>query len=294
MTASLNPYISQFGEEFDAEKSSKYRMAIQYALGGLSFALLDATTQTLVALECFQSDLLANSNDLFRTLERALEDKGLNNKDFQSVVSLIDNRYCALIPDSLFNETDQTKYLDFAFQIPEGYAIASEPLALAQCHSVYAYMKALQDKVLGKWPNVCITHSSSVFVNSIMQNHDHDSVFVNVRNRDFDMLVKKDGKLHFFNNFKFNTKEDFAYFLLFALEQNGFSGQDTTAVFSGLIRPASDIIDLCGRYVRNICFAEDSHTLQVSKALKEVPFQYYYTLYQVLGHETLRHETRDQ
>ena len=41
MTASLNPYISQFGEEFDAEKSSQYKMTIQCALGGLSFALLD-------------------------------------------------------------------------------------------------------------------------------------------------------------------------------------------------------------------------------------------------------------
>jgi hypothetical protein len=282
MTASLNPYISQFGEEFDVEKSLQYRLAIQCSLGGLSFALLDNTIQTLVALECFQSDLLADSSDLFRTLERAMESKGLNNRGFQSVTCLIDNRYCALVPDSLFNETDQAKYLDFTFQIPEGYAIASEPLASAQCHNVYACMKALQDKVLNKWPSAHITHSSSVFVNSIIQNPDRDGVFINVRNRDFDMLVKKDGKLHFFNNFKFNTKEDFAYFLLYALEQNGFSGQDTTAVFSGLIRPASDIIDLCGRYVRNIGFVEDLHTLRVSKALNEVPFQYYYTLYQAL------------
>ena len=282
MTASWNPYISQFNEEFDAEKSSQYRLAIQCSLGGLSYALLDTTTKTLIALECFQSDLLADSSDLFRTLERALESKGLNNKDFQSITCLVDNRYCALIPDSLFNEPDQAKYLDFTFQIPEGYAIASEFLASAQCHNVYACMKALQDKVLNKWPSTHITHSSSVFVNSIMQNPDRNGVFINVRNRDFDLLIKKDGKLSFFNNFKFNTKEDFAYFLLFAMEQNNVSGQDAMACFSGLIRPASDIIDLCGRYVRNIGFVEDPHTLRVSKALNEMPFQYYYTLYQAL------------
>ena len=51
MTASLNPYISQFGETFDAEKSSQYRMAIQCTLGGLSFALLYTVTQTIVGLE---------------------------------------------------------------------------------------------------------------------------------------------------------------------------------------------------------------------------------------------------
>ena len=50
MTASLNPYISQFGETFDAEKSSQYRLAIQCTLGGLSFALLDTKTENLVGL----------------------------------------------------------------------------------------------------------------------------------------------------------------------------------------------------------------------------------------------------
>ena len=81
---------------------------------------------------------------------------------------------------------------------------------------------------------------------------------------------------------KFNTKEDFAYFLLFAMEQNGVSGQDTPVSFSGLIRPASDIIDLCGRYVKDLRFVEDPHALQMSKPFEKVPFQYYFILYQAL------------
>ena len=282
MTASLNPYISQFGEEFDAEKSSQYKMTIQCALGGLSFALLDTTTQRLIALECYQSELLADSDDLFRTLERALESKGLNNKAFQSVICIIDNRYCTLVPESLFNKDNQASYLDFGFQIPEGYSIVSERLESTQCHNVFAYLKALQDKVLSKWGNASIIHSSSVFINSMMQNAENNGVYVNVRNRDFDMLIKKDGKLLFFNNFRFNTKEDFAYFLLFAMEQNGVSGQEMPVSFSGLIRPASDIIDLCGRYVKDLRFMEDPHIFQLSKPLDKVPFQYYFILYQSL------------
>ena len=282
MTASLNPYISQFGEEFDAEKSSQYRMAIQFALGGLSFALLDASKQNLVGLEFYQTELLTDSNDLFRTLERSLESKGLNNKDFQSVTCLIDNRFCAIVPEPLFNKADQTKYLDFGFQLPEGYTIVSESLASEQCHIVFAFPKALQDMILTKWKGAKITHSSSIFINSMMKNDIQSGVFIQVRNRDFDMLIKKDGKLFFFNNFKFNTKEDFAYFLLFAMEQNHCSGQETPVCFSGLIRPASEIIDLCGRYIKDIRFVEDPHSLHVSKALEEVPYQYYFTHYQAL------------
>ncbi len=286
MAASLNPYISQFGGEFDAEKSSQYRMAIQFSLGGLSYALLDNDTHTLVALECYQSDLLADSGDLFRALERAFESKGLNNRPFLSVTCLVSNRLCTLVPEPLFDEADQAKLLDFGFQIPDGYIAASERIASVPCFNVYAWPKALRDMVAAKWNEAQTTHSCSVFIDSAMQNETAAGVFVNVNNRDFDMMAKKDGKLLFFNNFKFVTKEDFAYFLLFAMEQNGLSGHDTPVCFSGLIRPASDIIDLCGRYVKDICFIDDPHRLKVSKALNEVPFQYYYTLYQSFGHET--------
>ena len=114
----------------------------------------------------------------------------------------------------------------------------------------------------------------------LLKNDIETGVFVQVRNRDFDMMIKKDGKLFFFNNFKFNTKEDFAYFLLYAMEQNGCSGQNTPVCFSGLIRPASDIIDLCGRYVKDIRFVENPQ--QTSKVSEVVPYQYYFTLYQTL------------
>ena len=283
MSASLNPYITKFGEEFDAGKSSQYRLTIQFALGGLSYALLDSATQTMLAVECYQSDLLADSDDLFRTLERALEAKGLNNKEFLSVSCLIDERISTLVPDALFNEADKSKYLEFAFLVPGNYAVQSVKLKTVPCHNVFAWPKALRDKVSAKWKEADITHSSALFVDSVMYvEGQKPTVFVNVRNRDFDMVVVKDGQLSFFNNFRFNTKDDFAYFLLLAMEQNGLSGQDTPVCFSGLIRPASEIFDLCGRYVRDIRFVEDPNALHVSPALEEVPFQYYFIHYQAL------------
>ena len=192
----------------------------------------------------------------------------ITHKIFQSVTCLVDNRICVLVPELLFNKADQTKYLEFSHQIQEGYTIVSEPLASAQCHLVFAMPKALQDKVLAQWETAKITHSSGVFIESAMQNPEKHDVFVNIRSRDFDMVVKKEDKLHFFNNFKYNTKEDFAYFLLFAMEQNGCSGQDTSVCCSGLIRPDSEIIDLCGRYVKDIRFVENSHYFIHYQALR--------------------------
>lgn len=283
MAASLNPYISKFDEVFSAEQSSQYKMTIQFALDGLSFAILDTESQRLIALEYYQSDLLTDSNELFHLLEKALESKGINNKVFHSVTCIIDERTNLLVPEILHDNEANEKWLNFSFHLPDGYTQASERLEALKAYNAYAYPAALHNKIIGKWKNAHITHSSSVFINSVVNLAESNaSVFVNFRNRDFDMLIQKEGRLQFFNNFKFNTKDDCVYFLLFSMEQNGLSGHNTPVYFSGLIRPASEIIDLCGRYVKDIKFVEDPCVLKVSEALEEVPFQYYFIHYQAL------------
>lgn len=268
MSASLTPNTSKFDKEFDAGKSSQYRLTIQFTLGGLSYALLDTENHRHIALESYQSELLANSNDLFRTLERSLESKGLNNKTFHSVACIVDNRINTLVPVSLYNETEQNQYLDFTHQRSNLQTVQSDRLDVAGCYNVYAWSNDLKDKILSKWKQAEIVHSSSVFINIVMENPESHGVFVNVRNTDFDMIIKKDGKLQFFNNFKFNTKDDFAYFLLFAMEQNGLSGQDTTVTFSGQILPSSESIELCKHYVREMHFVEDPYYFIHYQALR--------------------------
>ena len=278
MPTSLNPYIAKFDTDFDAEKSMQYRLTIQLALGGLSFALFDSTDNRMVGLECYQSDLITDSDDLFRTLERALDTKGLTNKPFHAVTCLIDERNYTLVPEELYRPDNNDKLLNFSFNVPKDSAIGTDRLKQHKAVNVYAYPATWQTKIKAKWPNAQVIHSSSVFLKSLPRS-EQPTVYVNVRNRDFDMAIMKN-KLLFFNNFRFNTKDDFAYFLLFAMEQCGLSGQDTPVVLSGLIQPSSEIVDLCGRYVKDIRFIEKTQDISVSGALDEVPFQYCYIHYQ--------------
>ena len=279
----MNPYISKFDADFDAGKSSQYRMAIQFSLGGLSYALLDTESRTLVGLECYQLDPMADSVEVFQFLERILEHKGLNDKRFQFVTCLIDDRVCTLVPTVLFEEKDVQSYLDFSFQLTNEQIILTDALTMEKCVNVFAISKTLLAKIRLKWPEAQLHHTSRVFIDSSMKYApEGKAAFVNVRSRDFDMVIVNNGHLMFFNNFKFNTKADFAYFLLFAIEQNGFSGTELPVCFSGLIQNSSEIVELCSRYIKHLLFVEDQHELQVNPALEEVPYQYYYIHYQAL------------
>ena len=280
MPTSLNPYIAKFDTDFDAEKSMQYRLTIQLALGGFSFALFDSTDNRMVGLECYQADLLTDNDDLFRALERALDAKGLTNKPFHSAICLIDERTCTLVPEDLYHAVNNEKLLNFNFNIKEDCTIGNDRLKQNKAVNVYTYPDIWLTKIKAKWPDAQVIHSSSVFLENLPKG-DKPFVYVNVRNRNFDMAIMKN-KLLFFNNFRFNTKDDFVYFLLFAMEQCSLSGHDTPVVLSGLIQPSSEIVDLCGRYVKDIRFVEKPHELNVVGAMNELPFQYCYIHYQAI------------
>ena len=288
MTASLNPYITKFDEGFDVEKSQDYRLTIQIALGGLSFAFLDTTTNTIIGTEFYQSDSLTDGMEIFNAIERILEVKNLNNKKFRSVTCIVEDRINTLVPSALFDESKVFQFLDFGFQFPSDSKIMTDMVDKADSVNVYALPQVLHSKLTAKWPNVVFIHASTLFLDGLL-GHDDPSrygVYVCVRNRSFDMVVKKDGKLLFFNNFKFNTKDDFLYFLLFALEQCHLSGTEATVLFCGMILPASEIVELCSRYVKDVKFIGNDQAMKISEALGEVPFHYYFIHYQALKCES--------
>lgn len=275
--------ISKFDAGLDVGKSSQYRMTIQFSLGGFSYALLDTATHQLVGLEWHTSETPSDSDEVFRSLERTLENRGLNNKPFQAVVCLIDGRACTLVPTALFDEKAAANYLDFTSQISSEQVVLHEALKGEDCVNVFAVPKTLHSRITSKWNNVCITHSSTVFLNSAAEYAPEGKVaFVNVRNRDFDLAILDEGHLAFFNNFRFNTKDDFAYFLLFALEQNNFPALELPVCFSGLIQPGAEIVSLCSRYIQHLLFVEHRNEMQLSEVLSELPFQYYFLHYQAL------------
>lgn len=257
-----------------------YRMTIQFSLGGLSFALFDSAAHAITDMELHQSDGLNSSDELFRTLERDLKSRDLSNGNCQSITCIIDGRTSALVPSEVFNSNESDKFLSFGFTIPKGYITAHDPIASLQAENLYAYPETLRNLILSKWPDAEICHSTTVFLKSLPQS-ESPVVYVNVRNRDFDMAVMKD-RLLFFNNFKFQTKVDFSYYLLFTMQQHELSGLETTVYFTGLIQPSSEIIDLCRRYLKDIRFVSKPNDFNVKESLSEVPFQYYYNHYQLL------------
>ena len=289
MATSLRPYISMFDEGFDVGRTPEYRITIQFTLGGFSFVILDAHTNTIIAVESYLSDDLDEEKETMEALEKTLVINKINGKKFQSVTCIFGNRNYVLIPNELFDEKESSTYLNFLHPAQQNCQILSDKLTENDCFGSYSVSNYLIEKIKGFWPEAKVIHESSVFIRHISKTAKANaipSIYLYVKNRSFDLAIFKEGNLTFYNNFKFNTKDDFLYFLMFAIEQQNLSTEETSVYVSGMILASSEIMKLCERYIKNIYFIENGTSIQVSEALKDIPSQYYYIPYQVLRCES--------
>ena len=266
----------------DPRKSLSYNITIQCSLDGFCFVIQDLEERKIVDIELYQTSETGDESLILETLEKTIFKKGLYEKPAHAVRYIVGNRLNTLIPEELFDEQQRESYLRFSHELPKTHTLFYDKLPLINSVNLFAMSATQEKRIRSLWSNAAITHQSSVFLNGIMSENNFDDktvAYVNVNSRSFDMAIVNQGKLAFFNNFKFNTKDDFIYFLMFTLEQQQLSGQEVPVYFSGLISGNSEIIKLCERYIKRINFIRPNGRIEVDMRLNDTPFQYYYIPY---------------
>ena len=272
----------------DPTRNLSYNITIQCALDGFCFLLHDQELNRVVDLELYQTSETDDGNAIVEAIGKSLFRKDLYQKPLGSVRYIVDNRLCTLVPLELFDEQQQESYFLFNHEPRSGYTLKHETIPSLQAVNVYA-VPTRQEQLLGKlWNNMQTTHRSSIFLQSVLleaPSNDSLDAYVNVNSRSFDLALVQDRQLTFFNNFSFNTKDDFAFFLLSALQQQQ-AGTDVPIHFSGLISSRSEIIQLCQRYLKHICFARPDGKIEVDMKLNDTPYHYYYIPYKSIACES--------
>ncbi|MBR4390729.1 MAG: DUF3822 family protein [Bacteroidales bacterium] len=272
----------------DPSKTLYYNITIQCSLDGFCFVIHHQEENKIIDMKLYQTSEATDESVTMEAMEKALFKKELLGKPFLSVRFIVSNRYNTIVPAELFEASKQEAYLRFNHALPQGYKVFHEPLDILNAVNVFALPESQYEHLCNTWTGIKFTHQTTAFLNGIMREEAYESntnAYVNVNSRSFDLAIVKDGKLDFFNNFKFNTKEDFVYFLMLTLKQQ-LEGRDVPVHFSGLISNNSEIIRLCERYIKRIRFVRPDGSVNVDLSLSSIPFQYYYIPYKNLSCES--------
>lgn len=183
--------------------------------------------------------------------------------------AIIDNNRNTFVPKEVYKEKNKQKYLDILGLTDNDSVVCADFVKLADAYNVFAVPKKDYKTMRDSQQNLEFHHASSVLVASLikdnMQRTDDVRIYLNIKDQIFEMIVLKGCNLLFNNHFRFKTKEDFLYFLLFTIEQLHLDAGSVPVYFLGMIEEKSAITEITSRYIRDIRFLGKDYLPNIAK-----------------------------
>ncbi len=246
-------------------KHSSKALSIQISLSGLSFCILDRHLNTIEHLKSIQFEKKATP---FETLERlitALNTNTIYEHVFQSVLLIYQNELSCCVPKALFNEENSADYLKFNAKILNTDFIAYDEISNNNSINVFVPYVNINNYIFDRFGVFEYKHASTLLIQSLLQKETNSktaTLYVNVNNTQFEIVVIDNGQLAFYNTFEYQTKEDFIYFILFAVEQLHLNPETILTKLMGNISKDDELYEIVYTYIRFVEFIEPFHSYE--------------------------------
>jgi hypothetical protein len=283
MPLRIKPHISFYDKSFLESNTGDYYLSLQLGKRNLSLTVFNPGNKKYVVFDSFAFSDIKLNESITPVLDHILNEKKWLGNRFQKVFFLIDHQFNTLVPPPLFLEDKADAYIKFNHPVEKEQSTFFNKLNNAHIISVFSISKLINDQLGKIWPNIHLYHCSSVIIESLSINYKNkisaNNLFLNVRDEGFDLVYFKDKKLHFYNMFRYHTKEDFIYFVLSAMEELQLNPEEVELVISGNIDKSSILYEMIFRYIRTSRFIERNDSYGYSYLLDGLMGHKYYTLF---------------
>lgn len=271
-------------DNLDLKDLSNKHLSIQFSLDGFSFCVLDKSSKTFLALGDYAfkektsptpQSLLTNIADVF-DVEKILKNK------FDSVTVSHVNDLSSLVPKSLFDENKLSSYVEFNNKIFKHDFYAFDELKNHDMMNVYIPFVNVNNFFIDQFGGFEYKHFSTALVETLFNIYKYSlapQMFVNVCDKHFEIVVVSDKKLQLYNTFKYSTKEDFIYYILFTAEQLKMNPEKLELRLLGNIEKDDELYTIAYKYVRNVSLLENRSKYKYIEAITEELKRQYFMLF---------------
>ena len=242
-------------------------MLIESEIDNLSLAILDIKANQCVGLCSIPIESTRRREDL----KEILSHNPILKFPFSKRSILMANRECVFIPEEVYEEAKNEWYIQSSFgENFEGKCIAQK-LPELRNYLVFKLPSWLTNEFNEYLSGASIQHSTALLVESIFRISKQTTeltVHIHFKRSFFEMVVFKQGKMLFYNSFAYQTSEDIAYFIMYALTQWEFETKSISV--SGVLDNNSDELYWLRKYLQEINIFPSKY-LMVYPAALEIP-----------------------
>jgi len=230
-------------------------LSIQVNLNGLSFCILNRSSNTIESLNYVPFETRLNPFDALNRLKTELSTKTVFSGEFRDVMILHQNELSSLVPKAFFDENNKADYLKFNAKILKTDYLTHDDLVSNDSCNVYVPYVNFNNYIFETFGEFVFKHSSTLLIDTLLQRtraSDEAEVIVNVNRNFIEVVVIENQKLQLFNTFEYATKEDFIYYILFVYEQLQLDVESTKIKVLGIIDRGDDLYTILYTYIRHV------------------------------------------
>src|SRR5690606_6362565 len=237
------------------------KLTLKIALNGFSFCVTDLLNDSILVIKEVDFSTYENPKNTEECYKTAFSKHPELTEKYDEVVVLHHNNLSTFVPLALFDENFLGNYLQYNVKVFESDFFAYDTLGSYLINNVYVPYVNLNNFLIDAFSTFEYKHHASILVEKLLdfsKNDDDRQMFVHFDQKSFQIIVVQNQKLLFYNSFDFATKEDFAYYLLFTVEQLNLNPEFFTLKLLGHIAEEGELYKMAYTYVRNVSLLDVS------------------------------------
>jgi hypothetical protein len=262
-------------------KNNIKELSIQIHLNGLSFCILNRSSNSIEFLKTIEFEHKLNPSDVLEHLKAELSSNTMFSEDFDAVLVIHQNELATLVPKELYHENHKADYLKFNTKILRTDYITQDDIVVNDSINVYVPYVNINNYIFETFGEFVYKHASTILINTILQKtktSESPEVYININSSTIELLVVDKSQLLLFNVFDYNSPEDFIYYVLFVFEQLKLDAETTPVTLSGQVDKDDDIYNLLYTYIRHIGFIATDFNFRISNTIKNQNLHHHFLI----------------
>lgn len=247
-------------------------MSIQVNLSGLSFCILNRSTNTVESLHNIDFEKKLTPFDLLNRLKTELSSNTIFSDDFNYVQVIHQNELSTIVPKALYNEDHNADYLKFNSKILKTDYISHDLISINDAVNVYIPYININNYIFETFGSFVYKHASTVLIDTVLQKHiinNQTQAFINVGEQAFELLIVSDKTLQLYNTFEYHSTEDFAYYVLFTIQQLQLDPETLITHLTGAVTDDDSLFMVLHKYIRHVNLLESSDSYGYHESISE-------------------------
>lgn len=264
---------SCISESFNSAKTEQYHLSLEISPTKLSYCLLNTNNFEYVFLKSIIT------KDISEIIKIIAEDELLKS-NFSSSTLSYSNFPSTIVPNKFYKKENEKSILKFdndTFKI-----MKRDNIHQIDSTIIYSIPLELDEFISDIFPSISVKNKTNIIIDQLIEQektNNEKSVFTFIENKKVEIIVMKNDRLYFRNNFDFESETDLLYYVLFCFEQLKLSTEKTSLILFGDVKKEDRNFNILYDYIRNVSFGNNSEKLTYNEEFSALKNHEYFSLF---------------